>query len=86
MPRKRTTRTTGFRATRNAPNTQYGGDFLGIGNWVKGAANYVKDRHILSSVAGLIPHPAGSIASFGLRQAGLGKRRKTTRTRGALRF
>jgi len=58
-----------------------GGSFFGsIGNWVKGAANsvgnFVKKNHVLSTVAGFIPHPAARAAALGLRLGGLGRRRR----------
>ena len=79
----------GFKPLANSPTApQYGGDFLGIGNWVRGAANtvwnkalkpaaqYVKDNRLLSKAVGLIPHPAGKIGSEVLRQAGFGRKKK----------
>jgi hypothetical protein len=65
---------------------QYGGSWSDFTNWVRGAANtvyrkalvptgnFIKDQHILSTAAGFIPHPAGAVGAFALRQAGLGKK------------
>jgi hypothetical protein len=49
---------------------------------LKPAGNFIKDNHILSTVAGFIPHPAGRVASIGLRQAGLGRKRRKKRQAG----
>jgi hypothetical protein len=60
------------------PGVMRGGNFFtDAGRWLRGAANsvghFVKDNHVLSTAAGLIPHPAGAFGSAVLRQAGLGK-------------
>lgn len=54
-----------------------------IPNAAKSTGNFIKDQHILSKIvglAGLIPHPAAKVGailgSAGLRQAGLGRRRR----------
>jgi hypothetical protein len=43
---------------------------------IKPAANFVKKNHIISSVTGLIPSPAGKVAAIGLRAVGLGRKRR----------
>jgi hypothetical protein len=57
-------------------------------SWIKGAANtvynkaikpahnFLKNNHVYSSAAALIPHPAGKVAAAGLRAAGYGRRRR----------
>lgn len=74
-----------------SPPLQYGEGWSDFTNWVKGAANtvytkalvpagnWIKDNHVLSEVAGIIPHPAGKAAAMVLRQAGLGKQRRQRR-------
>ena len=64
-----------------------GGDFLGIGNWVRKAANtvnnavirpatrFVKDNHVISTALSFIPHPAARAAALGARLGGLGRSR-----------
>ena len=60
-----------------------GGSF---GSWIKGAVNTVgnsiKNAHVLSSIASLIPHPAGELGAVGLRAVGLGKGGKPIRLNG----
>ena len=63
-----------------------------IPNAARSTGKFIKDQHVLSSLAGLagsiIPHPAGKVAgllgSAALRQAGLGKRRRKRRVGGSL--
>src|SRR5665647_202543 len=50
---------------------------------LKPAGNFIKDNHILSTVAGFVPHPGGKVASVVLRQAGLGTPRRKKRQAGA---
>lgn len=66
-------------AKKGCGKTKRGGSF---GSWIKGAFNKVKDSHLLSGLASLIPHPAGKVGSLGLRAIGLGKGGKPVRLTG----
>jgi hypothetical protein len=46
---------------------------------LKPAGNFIKNNHLLSTVAALIPHPAGKVGAAGLRAVGLGRRRRVRR-------
>jgi hypothetical protein len=43
---------------------------------IKPAGNFIKDHHLLSTVAAMIPHPGGKVGAAGLRAIGLGRRRQ----------
>ena len=49
---------------------------------LKPAGNFIKDNHVLSSLAGFVPGIGGQIGSFGLRQVGLGVKPRRKRQTG----
>lgn len=64
-----------------------GGDFLGIGNWFKNAANtvwggikkahnWVKDNKLISRGFSLIPHPGGKLTGAIINGLGYGRRKR----------
>jgi hypothetical protein len=48
---------------------------------IRPAGKWIKDKHLISSVAGLVPGIGGKIASPVLRAVGLGRRRRRTTTK-----
>ncbi|HVW99982.1 MAG TPA: hypothetical protein VHA52_06080 [Candidatus Babeliaceae bacterium] len=78
---------------RRVRRRRRGGDFLGIGNFfrrtlpagLKKAGQFIKDKRLLSTGIGLIPHPGGKVLATGLRLAGLGRRRRVRRRGGNLK-
>ena len=59
------------------------GFFDSVGNFFKktlpaaarAAGKYIKDKKLLSTITGLIPHPAAAVANGVFKQVGLGRRR-----------
>ena len=43
---------------------------------IKPAGQFIKDHHVLSTVAGFIPHPGAKIGAAGLKAIGLGRRKR----------
>jgi hypothetical protein len=67
---------------------QGGNIFSDAWNGIKKAANWIKDRKIISSVAKAIPNPISQVVGNVAGAVGLGKRRGKTVMRGgsAVRF
>lgn len=67
---------------RQAPRRKYGryhSRGAGLFSWLKGAANWVKERlpsKMISTGLSFIPHPAAKAAAVAAGLAGLGRRRR----------
>ena len=70
------------RRTRRTRRRRGRGFFGKVWNGIKKAANYVKDKKLISKIANLIPHPAAKAVGTAASAVGLGRLR-TRRTRRA---